>query len=470
MVNLFGKIYKYKVLILFSPIWINFIFNLFFNLDFLELDLKQISLKLLTITLLSIAFYLIGSSIKNVLNFDSVSLSIVFYIITFYIVNYYLLFFLQGISTRYLFVAYQFILIILLISRSRSTFKPLLMAAFLLFSLNYIFKYFQIYEILYFEDFKSSDEIRFWYPKSELIAENNLLQIYTGYSQFDNKSFGLLVHYSFVFLEMFFNFEQNYLFTQIVPNLIFVLFTYFLFENFKYSLNRLYLYLTVVIIYLTSDWFSYFMLNSHLGETFSTFFYGVLFFSLLKNKDNKRLSFIYLFFLSNLIYTKRFMLSLVIISIITYLFLNRKYLYQKFLIIASVLLPIIVNFLFLEVPILWTIDSEPMAGTQFEGVNFNFESIVKILNQFTIDKPVSYFVFASLIIIIFSLKSFDLSDRAVFIVLFLNTIFVFLYFFIVSDLNDAWGDAYRYLLNPFYLFLFFTNKIIDFGEKPKETL
>ena len=66
--NLFGKIYKYKVLILFSPIWINFIFNLFFNVDFLELDLKQIFLKLLTITLLSIAFYLIGSSIKNVFN------------------------------------------------------------------------------------------------------------------------------------------------------------------------------------------------------------------------------------------------------------------------------------------------------------------------------------------------------------------------------------------------------------------
>jgi len=276
MMNLFGKIYKYKVLILFSPIWINFIFNLFFNVDFSKLDLKQIFFKLLTIILLSIAFYLIGSSIKNVFNIDSVSLSIVFYIITFYIVNFYLLVFLQGISTRYLFVAYQFILIMLLISRSRSTVKPLLISAFLLFSLNYIFNYFQIYEFLYFEDFKSSDEVNFWYPKSELIAENNLLQIYKGYSQFDNKSFGLLVHYSFVFLEMFFNFEQQYLFTQIVPNLIFVLFTYFLFENFKYSFNRLYLYLTVVILFLTSDWFSYFMLNSHLGETFTTFFYGVL--------------------------------------------------------------------------------------------------------------------------------------------------------------------------------------------------
>ena len=462
---LFGKIYKYKVLILFSPIWINFIFNLFFNVDFLELDLRQIFLKLLTIILLSIAFYLIGSSIKNVFNIDSVSLSIVFYIITFYIVNFYLLVFLQGISTRQLFIAYQFILLMLLIIRSRSTVKPLLISAFILFSLNYIFNYFQIYEFLYFDDFKSFDEINFWYPKSELIAENNLLQIYTGYSQFDNKSFGLLVHYSFVFLEMFFNFKQQYLFTQIVPNLIFVLLTYFLFENFKYSFNRLYLYLTVIILFLTSDWFSYFMLNSHLGETFTTFFYGVLFFSLLKNKDNKRLSLFYLFFLSNLIYTKRFMLALVIISIITYLFLNRKYLYQKFLIIASVFLPIVVNFLFLKVPILWTIDSEPMAGTQFEGVNFNFESVVKILNQFLIDKPVSYFVFVALIIIIFSFKSFDLSDMTVLIVLILNTIFVFLYFFIVSDLNDAWGDAYRYLLNPFYLILFFLNKIIDSGEK-----
>jgi len=467
MMNLFGKIYKYKVLILFSPIWINFIFNLFFNVDFLELDLRQIFLKLLTIILLSIAFYLIGSSIKNVFNIDSVSLSIVFYIITFYIVNFYLLVFLQGISTRQLFIAYQFILLMLLIIRSRSTVKPLLISAFILFSLNYIFNYFQIYEFLYFDDFKSFDEINFWYPKSELIAENNLLQIYTGYSQFDNKSFGLLVHYSFVFLEMFFNFKQQYLFTQIVPNLIFVLLTYFLFENFKYSFNRLYLYLTVIILFLTSDWFSYFMLNSHLGETFTTFFYGVLFFSLLKNKDNKRLSLFYLFFLSNLIYTKRFMLALVIISIITYLFLNRKYLYQKFLIIASVLLPIVVNFLFLKVPILWTIDSEPMAGTQFEGVNFNFESVVKILNQFLIDKPVSYFVFVALIIIIFSFKSFDLSDMTVLIVLILNTIFVFLYFFIVSDLNDAWGDAYRYLLNPFYLILFFINKIIDFGAKHK---
>ena len=465
MMNLFEKLYKYKVLILFSPILLNFIFNLFSNNTVQTINLRLILLKVLTIALFSTAIYLIGSSIKSVFNIDSVSSAVVFYIITFYIVNFYLLVFLKSISTKHLFVAYQLILIVILISKSRRTIKPILTSFLILFSLNIVLNYFQIYELLYFEDFRSSDEINFWYPKSVLIAENNLLQIYTGYSQFDNKSFGLLVHYSFVFLEMFFNFEQQYLFTQIVPNIIFVLFTYFLFENFKYSLNRLYLYLTVIILFLTSDWFSYFMLNSHLGETFTTFFYGVLFFSLLKNKDNKRLSFFYLFFLSNLIYTKRFMLALVIISIITYLFLNRKYLYQKFLIIVSVLLPIVVNFLFLKVPILWTIDSEPMAGTQFEGFNFNFESVFKILDQFFIDKPVSYFVFVALIIIIFSLKSFDLSDMTVLIVLILNTIFVFLYFFIVSDLNNAWGDAYRYLLNPFYLILFFINKIIDSGEK-----
>ena len=51
----------------------------------------------------------------------------------------------------------------------------------------------------YISDFKSFDEINFWRPKSELIAENNLLL--HSYSLI--MSFGLLVHYSFVFLEMF---------------------------------------------------------------------------------------------------------------------------------------------------------------------------------------------------------------------------------------------------------------------------
>ena len=461
MMYRFKKLYRYKVLILFSPIWLNFIFNVFFNVDFSEMNLSLILLKLLTISLLSVAFYLIGSSIKNVFNIDSVSSSIVFYIITFYIVNFYLFVFIKDISTKHLFIAYQLILMVILIRRSRSTIKPLLVSAFILFTLNYIFNYFQIYEILHFEDFKSFDEINFWYPKSELIAENNLLQIYTGFSEFNNKSFGLLVHYSFVFLEMFFNFGQKYLFTQIVPNLIFVLFTYFLFENFKYSFNRLYLYLTVVVLFLTSDWFSYFLLNSHLGETFTTFYFGVLFFLLLKNKDNKRLSFLYLFFLSNLIYTKRFMLVLVIISIITYLFLNRKFIFQKLLIILSVFFPIFVNYLFLKVPILWTIDSEPLAGTQFEGIKTNLEAIFKILSQFFIDKPVSYFVLVVFVIIIYSFNSLDLSDKQILIIIFLNTLFIFLYFVTISDLNDAWGDAYRYLLNPFYLILFFINKIID---------
>jgi len=230
MMNLFEKLYKYKVLILFSPILLNFIFNLFSNNTVQTINLRLILLKVLTIALFSTAIYLIGSSIKSVFNIDSVSSAVVFYIITFYIVNFYLLVFLKSISTKHLFVAYQLILIVILISKSRRTIKPILTSFLILFSLNIVLNYFQIYELLYFEDFSSSDEINFWYPKSVLIAENNLLQIYTGYSQFDNKSFGLLVHYSFVFLEMFFNFEQQYLFTQIVPNIIFVLFTYFLFN------------------------------------------------------------------------------------------------------------------------------------------------------------------------------------------------------------------------------------------------
>lgn len=454
--NVINRYQKLILVFLASPIWLNFIYNNYENFDLNTFNIQNLFLKVFTTLILFLIIYMIGSALKNKFKLDSISSSIVIYLISFYIFNYYFLYFFKELETRNLFIIFNLIIFFILTYKSISNIKTIVVSIILFVLLNILYTEFNFYEYLVFKDFITTDETRFWFPKSKIFSETNMYQIYIGESLYDNKSFGLLVHSSFVFLESVFHFENGYIFSQIIPNISFALFSLFIYENFKISFNTLFGYFTLVILFLTSNWFTYFIFNSHLGETFSTLYFGILVISLAKNISNQRNSLIYLFFLSTLIYSKRFLLIGVLIAVLLFFFYTK----QKKASVAVIFLssfPIIYNYLLMGIPILWTIDSEPSRGIQYKEVLYNFDSIKFIINQFLIDKPVSFFILITLLLFIFNFKNFNFLTNFITALLFFNSAFVFLYFIFVSSLENAWDDSYRYLLNPIYLifYLFF---------------
>ena len=453
---------KYVTIFILSPIALNFVYNQVTELNNSLESLRNLFIKFFTTVLLFLIIYFIGKAIDNVIQLNSITISIIVYIMTFYVINYYLMYFLKNFSTRNIFVIYNIFLFLILMIKSKSSMKLISYSVLLFIFMNITLEQFNFYDVLIFTDPITTDEIKMWIPRSIVISNENIYEIYNQQIGGGTRSFGLLTHFTFVFLEYIFHFSNGYIFSQVISNVIFLLFSYFVFENFKYNFYTLSGYLTIVFLFLTSDWFAYFMVNSHLGETFSNFYFGALFYYLIKSKTNITQYTIVLFYLSNLIYTKRFILVLVFISLVHLIYQNREKLLLKFCVVLSSFFPIVINYFLLDVPLLWVVENEPTNVIMYEGSTNNFSSIVNIIKQFLIDKPVSYFVFITSLLIIYNLrKLYDFEIIAISL-LALNTGFVFSYFVFISTLNNSWGDTYRYLLNPiyilFYIFLGLLNK------------
>lgn len=445
---------KYVTIFFLSPIALNYFYNQFKEFNISLESLRSLIIKFFTTTILFLIIYLIGKALDNAIQLNSITVSIIVYIMTFYVINYYLMYFLKSFSTRNIFVIYNILLFLILIFKSKSNIKLIGCSVLLFIFMNITLEQFNLYDALIFTDPITSDEIKMWIPRSTVISNTNIYEIYNQQIGGGTRSFGLLTHFTFVTLEYIYHFSNGYVFSQVISNVIFLLFSYFVFENFKYNFYTLSGYFTIAFLLLTSDWFAYIMVNSHLGETFSNFYFGVLFYYLIKSKINITQYTIVLFYLSNLIYSKRFILVLVFVSLAHLIYQNREKLFLKLFIVLSSFFPIVINYYLLDVPLLWVVENEPTNVIMYEGPTYNLSAIVNIIKQFLIDKPVSYFVFITILLIIYNLRNLYNFEIIAISLLVLNTGFVFSYFVFISTLNNSWGDAYRYLLNPIYILFF----------------
>ena len=452
---------KYLTTIALSPIVINFIYNQIYDFNFSWKLVSNILLKFSVSSILFLIIFLIEKSINQAFKLNSTTVSIVVYIMTFYVINYYFMYFLKNFSTKNIFVFYNILLFLILIFKSKSNFKLISSSLFLFIFINIFLEQFNLYETLIFNEPITSDEIKMWIPRSVIISDQNIYEIYNQEVGGGTMSFGLLAHFTFVFLEYIFHFSMGYIPSQIISNVIFFLFTYFIFENYKFNFYTRFGYVAIILVFLTSNWFSYFLINSHLGETFSTFYFGVLFFYLIKNNLKFTQYMIALFYLSNLIYSKRFILVLVCLSIIHLIYQNREKVLFKLAVIFSSFIPIFINYLLLDVPLLWVVQNEPTNAIMYSGSTYNPNAIVEIVKQFLIDRPVSYFVFITILLIICNLRKLNNFEIITISLLVLNTSFVFSYFVFISTFNSSWGDAYRYLINPIYILFFIFLELLN---------
>ena len=95
----------------------------------------------------------------------------------------------------------------------------------------------------------------------------------------------------------------------------------------------------------------------------------------------------------------------------------------------------------------------------FDGIKA--ENIFNIINQFLLNKPVSYFIFVIVVLTLYLtlFKKLKINDLYILIILF-NTVFVFLLYIFIWR-NVEYESSYRYLLNVLHVIIVYSLNIFD---------
>ena len=434
------------ILLLFSPLFANYLYN-FFIVDKLYVNIQvEKLLGYLLSVFFSIFLYQIGIKIKKYLNLSYVGTGIVIFLTSFFIFDKTFLFLLKNISSNISFFIVISLWLIFFIYKNYKDIYPLTLYYLIFFlSQRILTNYFKLSE----SEFLTSDEKYFWLPVSRNIYEFNL---YEALLNNPLPSYGLMVGHVHATLNRFFSYSESFLYYPAYKNVLFFLTVYFIFELDANKASKVIGSLIFLVIVLTSDWFTYLFFNSLLAESISSYFFGLLFLEIFKNKNN--IQNIVFFSLGFLYFSKQF-ISLFAILIGVYAVVKfNKNVKIYFLIFTGIIIDFL-NSLFLKTPITWRMytDSFRSDATTGEG-GINFQNIINIIQQFLIDRPMSYFIFIVFMIFLYLFFQSGIYDKDLLLLILTNTILVFLLYIFVWT-NVEYESSYRYLLNIFHIILVF---------------
>lgn len=443
-----NKYSKYIIFVLPLPLILNNVLN-FFNGEFyfgFQNTSGIVELYNLVISFFLFFVYLIfGKILKEFFKTKYISSSIVLFWLLVFGIDNTLLFFINKVSFKF-YLLTIFILLFIMIALKTRKLKNLLKLIFAYIFLRfcfyilieYVFDPFTISNVLF-----TSDEQILWYPALSKIFETNYYSVlinnpFPGYGLFTAyvgaiNSFLLIGFNSFSYY-----LAINYLF-------LFLFFT-FLYEISNEKLSYFFLFTTFLSIVLSSHWFTYVFFGSILSEVVSSFCFGVLFTEIVNKKDKFDNLFIFYILSFGFLYFSRQFLSTLVLIFIIYQSLKTK----KIIILIGLYAFVIK---FLQSIILPNTSLDPYINeNEFSNILFNLDNVIKMINQFLIDKPVTYLTFIFVILILLSFKiQFKNIDYFTFITL--NTLFVILLMIFIWRKDDV-QSSYRYLMNVFYLFLY----------------
>ena len=427
----------------------NYLYNFFFvDKSYQNIHTEKL-LNFLVALLFSFFLNEVGKALKPLLKVKFNSSGIVIFLLSFYIFDKSFLIISRFFSFKYSFHIVLIGWILFIINKNiknLSNLRTLLFSYIISFSsLNIFNRFLTLSE----QNFLTSDEKYFWLPVSKNIYEYNLFEslLYNPLP-----SYGLLVGHMNAVLNQLFSYSENFLYFPAYKNLFFFLTIFLIFELPVGKVTKFVSSSIITVIVLTSDWFTYLFFNSLLAESISSYFFGVLFIELIKNKEKLNKSLVLC--LGFLYFSKQFISLFAILYGLYYLLIEKKSKFFYGLILYGIIIDFI-NSLFLKIPITWRMytDSFRSDATTGEG-GINLKNILNIIQQFLIDRPVTYFIFITFLISLFIVWNFGFYERESLFLILLNTVFVFmLYIFIWT--NVEYESSYRYLLNIFHVILLF---------------
>jgi len=467
MLNYFQRLmskHQNLIFILLMPLAANLIFNIYKREFFFGFQNSSSMMELLNFFLAGLIFlvyFFLGVELKKILKTNLITTSIAVLWVCVFFLNNILSFFPIAFS----FKSYSTIisiLILLLLKIRGSKYIDLARILFLVLLVRLVFYVLNIeFENLFLEQINlyTSDEDRLWYPAVSEIFNTNYRNIltnnpYPGYGLFTAyvgalNSFLLLGNVAFKYY-----LAINYL-------LIFLFFT-FLYEISSKKQTFVFMSVLFSIILLSSHWFTYVFFGSLLSEGISSFTFGVLLTELIRNKnlfsDKPTIGLIYFSF-GFLYYTRQFLSTLVLLFILYKIIVFRN----KYAVLGFV------GFLvkILQSQLLPNTYLDPYINNEeLSEISFNLFNVLKMVQQFLLDKPITYFILIFLILILLTFKKQKIYSDFYLIILTntLLVIFLMILFWQKSDVQSS----YRYLMNIFYLLLYPCCNMLDDIFKPQK--
>ena len=398
-----------------------------------------------------------GKALKPLLKVKFNSTGIVIFLLSFYIFDKSFLIVSRFFPFKYSFHIVLIAWILFIISKNIKNLNNLTTLFF-----SYVISFcslniFNRFSTLSEQNFLTSDEKYFWLPVSKNIYEYNLFEsiLYNPLP-----SYGLLIGHMNAVLNQLFSYSENFLYFPAYKNLFFFLTVFLIFELPVEKVSKFVSSSIITVIVLTSDWFTYLFFNSLLAESISSYFFGVLFIELINNKEKLNIPLILCF--GFLYFSKQFISFFAIFCGLYYLFVNKKPNFGYGFLFFGIIIDLI-NSLFLKIPITWRMYTDSFRSDALTGEGgINLRNFFNIIQQFLIDRPVTYFIFITALISLFIVWNFGFYEKESLYLIFLNTIFVFmLYIFVWTSVE--YESSYRYLLNIFHvILLFFVSTLNNF--------
>ena len=449
MFNLIKDKFEFLLIL---PIVVNFFFNLVQNDISFELNLLDIASSLLIFVFL----YLIGLSIKHLINDITITFGIILYLISFFIIESILLFINQNINLHQSFLITNILWTILFLVKlkNKKFYFYTLLSYFVVNFFNNIFK-----DSLTSNININGDVFDIFLPNTKLIYDYSLYQsvVYPemmGYPVFMSYIDGLIFKSSFNF--------QNY---EFFVSTSFIFFWLFLLMFLELNINNRSKTIVVVLfstLILNSSWLRFLFTTSLMSERVASYlFIGVLVCLYQQQKLSSYSNYIVLFIFGFLYYTKQFFSILVLILFLLHLF-NKSYRKSSFILLLGFLFKQLTHLTyFKEIPQDHHIKQIDVIDTIIDLLllrDLKIENIVLIFRNLVIDLPVTYFLFIFVLVTItnFLIYKYNTFEMRIYSVLsLLNLIFIFcLYVSVWRDMELESPIRYIYSFIPIYCVMF----------------
>ncbi len=469
MKYIFSLFRKNYVLILFSPIIFNAVFNLF-NTDILNNVLKTKNLILIiSFTLGCFFFFYLSKIIKTFLQLDSFSLSLSMFLVSFFVFESLFLFITKNLSFDITIAIVSTIWISVILFKSKNYLE-----IFKLASIYIIWRFFNQFFLNTLKDLSyyvelNSDVPAQWIGIVEMIYNKNY------FYAFENNLIegqGLLPSYiQALMLKIGFGLE-NFTFIPVTINLLLFFGILLIIDLPIDSNNKLVLIFSFVFLILNNNWLKYLMINSLMIEGIVSFLFGVFLYNLKDNLYSKKFSSLLFFlFFGSLTLTKNFvsLLAIVVVTICLLFFKRNRYVlfgpgvYGLYLLYQKIYLSGLQNVAYTS-----EIDFKDLFFDFLFLRDLNISNISNIYNHFITDVPSTYLVFLFFIFTFFNFfkNNFEFTQTFIFVFIIINFILVNL-LYVSYWRNVEYESSYRYIMNCFHLIFISTGLSVSSFDKRK---
>lgn len=453
MLLLKKTLYKNWYYFLFSPIFFNFVINLFQKNNNLLIKINFFNL-ISTILLFSL-FLFFGICIQNVFNLEYIHSGITLFLLSFLIIDLIILFFNKNVTfLTNTFLVISLWLIIFLLKKVN---KFYLLISYFLLAINILFN--QLFLDRYIKNPNIKVDAWYYIEFSKNIYNNNFFysmnnNIFTGYSQISSYFHSLIYNLSLN--------SSEYIYYRHTTNLLFFLMLLLLIEVSKQKGVKLFAPLLFSSIVLNSDWLSFLMFDSLMSEGILNYlFCSSLLSATSRGKSTKNIG---LICLGMLVFTKQFYITLILILSILSLISKNFRKNSIYLFFGIMLKEVVFATYFNNIAKDHHIRQIDLKDTLFDFLlmrDLKPENIIKIIQNLLKDIPLSY-----LLTLIFFLyltavfyRTVDLKSTLFLSLILINFLLIFAIYISVWR-NMELESPIRFILNLFLLKLVLIDRLV----------